>query len=259
MPDLRNVIKNQIRRFGYELRRTAANDVFFVKDIPHSIVTPQATYSPWLADKDFIGAYRAITEPHESSHTLVDRYRCYELWQLASRNVTGDVLEIGVWRGGTGCLIAKRLQTIAPQKTVYLCDTFTGVVGVTSNDPSYSDGEHSDTSEQIVKDLAECMGLTNVRTLSGVFPSDTGKEISNRRFSLVHIDVDVYKSAKDCFEWALPRLSVGGAVVFDDYGFERCGGVTKMVNELIPTPGSEIAIIHNLNGHAVVIKVQGTS
>jgi len=47
------------------------------------------------------------------------------------------------------------------------------------------------------------MGLTNIRTVPGVFPTDTGKEISNRRFSLVHIDVDVYKSAKACFEWAL--------------------------------------------------------
>jgi O-methyltransferase len=123
----------------------------------------------------------------------------------------------------------------------------------------YCDGEHSDTSEQIVKSLAERMGLINIRTMPGVFPRDTEKEISNRQFSLVHIDVDVYKSAKDCFEWALPRLSIGGAVVFDDYGFERCGGVTRMVNELIPTVGSEIAIIHNLNGHAVVIKVQESS
>jgi hypothetical protein len=119
-PYMRNIIQNQLRRFGYELRRieprqTAPSDVLFVEDIPHSTVTPQATYSPWLTDKDFITAYRAITEPY--SHTLVDRYRCYELWQLASRNVVGDVLEIGVWRGGTGCLMAKRLQTIAPYKT----------------------------------------------------------------------------------------------------------------------------------------------
>jgi O-methyltransferase len=60
-------------------------------------------------------------------------------------------MEIGVWRGGTGCLMAKR---VAPDQTVFLCDTFAGVVGVTDKDPSYSDAEHADTSQQIVTALA---------------------------------------------------------------------------------------------------------
>jgi O-methyltransferase len=136
---------------------------------------------------------------------------------------------------------------------VFLCDTFAGVVGVTDKDPSYIDGEHADTSQQIITALAAQLDLKNVRILPGIFPQETGGIISERQFCLVHIDVDVYQSAKDCFEWALPRLSVGGAIVFDDYGFERCGGVTQMVNELDQSSRS-IAVIHNLNGHAVVIK-----
>jgi O-methyltransferase len=261
MLSVRSIVQNQLRRFGFELRRieAAKNDVFFVENIPHQIVKPQATYSPWLADVDFSAAYAAIIEPSDFPHTLVDRYRCYELWQLASRCVPGDVLEIGVWRGGTGCLLAKRLQSTAPKKKIYLCDTFTGVVGVTDKDPSYKNGEHSDTSDRIVTALAERMGLTNVKIVRGIFPLETGEALSGLRFSLVHIDVDVYQSAKDCFDWALARLSVGGAVVFDDYGFERCGGVTKLVNELIPTFGSAVATIHNLNGHAVMIKIKENS
>jgi hypothetical protein len=78
----------KIRRFGYEAgpveRRAESDDVFFVRDAPHSIVRPQATYSPWLADPEFLETYRAISEGPEP-HTLVDRFRCYELWQLAAR------------------------------------------------------------------------------------------------------------------------------------------------------------------------------
>ena len=255
MPSLRTIVK-KIRRFGYEAgpveRRAESDDVFFVRDAPHSIVRPQATYSPWLADPEFLETYRAISEGPEP-HTLVDRFRCYELWQLAGRPIAGDVLEIGVWRGGTGCLMAKKVKSVAPDRTVFLCDTFAGVVGVTDQDPSYSDGEHADTSQQIVTALAAQLDLKNVRILPGKFPQETGAIIRERQFCLVHIDVDVYQSAKDCFEWALPRLSVGGAIVFDDYGFERCGGVTQMVNELDHRSRS-IAVIHNLNGHAVVIK-----
>jgi O-methyltransferase len=61
------------------------------------------------------------------THTVVDLHRRYELWTLASRlaHLRGDVIEIGVWRGGTGALIAHKVQTVAPDRVVYLCDTFT--------------------------------------------------------------------------------------------------------------------------------------
>jgi len=69
---------------------------------------------------------------------------------------------------------------------------------------------------------------------------------------LCHIDVDTYDSAKDIVEWVWPRLSVGGAVVFDDYGFVRCEGVTKLVNEL--SSDNDKLFIHNLNGHGLIFK-----
>jgi O-methyltransferase len=42
-------------------------------------------------------------------------------------------------------------------------------------------------------------------------------------------------------------------MVFDDYGFQGCNGVTRIINE-----GRRIKdriTIHNLNGHAILIKV----
>jgi O-methyltransferase len=70
--------------------------------------------------------------------------------------------------------------------------------------------------------------------------------------AFLHIDVDVYKSARDIFDWAFPRLSPGAIVVFDDYGFDRSPGVTRLCNELKMMAG--IIFFHNINGHAVVIK-----
>jgi O-methyltransferase len=165
----------------------------------------------------------------------------------------GDVLEIGVWRGGTGCMMAKARMNVARESTVFLCDTFTGVVGASEQDPLYSNGEHADTSEETVRFLLAQFGITNARVLPGNFPKETGQLISHRTFCLVHIDVDVYQSAKDSYYWSWPRLLIGGAVVFDDYGFERCVGVTRFVNE-IDCAAMKATLIHNVNGHAVVIK-----
>jgi O-methyltransferase len=223
-----------------------------IQEFPHAAVCPQATYSPWLIDNEFNEVYAAISEPPQP-YTLVDRLRCYELWKLALRSVPGDVIEIGVWRGGTGCIMAKARKHVSRESTIFLCDTFTGVVGATEKDPLYSDGEHADTSEHIVQSLLDRLDITNARMLRGRFPQETGWLVSDRTFFLVHIDVDVYQSAKDCFDWCWPRLAIGGAIVFDDYGFERCVGVTRFVNE-IDYDAMKAILIHNINGHAVAIK-----
>jgi O-methyltransferase len=51
-----------------------------------------------------------------------------------------------------------------------------------------------------------------------------------------------------------PRVPVGGIVVFDDYGFATCSGVTKFVNEQVGR--ADIVLMHNLNGHAVLVKTR---
>src|SRR5262249_20387176 len=64
-----------------------------VPDVPHEPINATATYAPWRLDHDFQEAFGLICE-----HTLVDIYRCYELWTFAGRNVPGNIIEVGVWR-----------------------------------------------------------------------------------------------------------------------------------------------------------------
>jgi O-methyltransferase len=211
--------------------------------IRHIKVHTAATYAPWLTDVAFQRRYEMV-----GHHTMVDLYRCYELWLLGKQlqTVEGDYLEVGVWRGGTGCIIAAS----APTKTVYLADTFTGVVKAGDGDTYYVGGEHSDTSVEIVRRLADKLSLDNVRVLKGIFPDETGHDAPSK-IALLHCDVDVYSSAIDIVQWAIPRLSKGGVIVFDDYGFRACEGITKMVNEL--RNDKRFLFVHNLNGHAILI------
>lgn len=216
-------------------------------EIKHHRVLPHATYSPWIEDREFQSVYQSI-----QGHTLVDIYRCYELWTLGQqmRNVPGDFLEVGVWRGGTGALLASSVMN-NPKKHVYLADTFIGVVKAGNDDTVYIGGEHADTSVEIVTQLISSLQLSNISLLKGVFPDQTANRISGQ-LALVHCDVDVYSSARDVIEWAIPLLSPGGVIVFDDYGFSGCEGVTRLVNELRREQG--LIFIHNLNGHALLIK-----
>lgn len=215
-------------------------------EIFHERILPFATYAPWLSDAEFVDIYNRIVQ-----NTLVDKYRCYELWSLGKQiqTVEGDVLEVGVWRGGTGALLAKSIAGFG--KKIYLADTFTGVVKAGERDAGYSGGEHADTSRSLVEALLETCELVNTIILQGVFPEETAQCVTGK-IAMLHCDVDVYLSAKDVVEWTLPRLSPGGVIVFDDYGFDGCEGITRLVNEYRGRP--EFMFFYNLNGHAILYK-----
>lgn len=219
---------------------------------PYEDIYPEATYAPWLKDYQFIECFKKVKE-----NTLVDVYRCYELWHLVkqvSKLNEGIILEVGVWRGGTGVLMGKNASLLGIKENVYLCDTFSGVVKATEIDCSYNGGEHSDTSDKYVINLIEKNNLSNITILKGIFPDDTQYYIDKEKIRLCHIDVDVYQSAKDIFYFAWKRLVTGGVVVFDDFGFKNCNGITTLVEEI--GGREDILLIQNLNGHAIFIKIK---
>jgi len=246
---LKKAIKYLYKKRGYEivLRKYKLMDGHY----PQSVVLPRATYSPWTTDKDFQEIFRLIT-----AYTLVDVYRCYEIWQLCleQKSLDGDYIEIGVWKGGTGAIIAKIAQEHSKNSKVYLCDTFEGVVKAGENDNKYINGEHADTSVQLVQGLLDNLNLTNTTILKGMFPDDTGSSIGESKIKFCHIDVDVFKGAEEITNWIWGNLVIGGCIVYDDYGFSGTQGVTKFVES--QRGKADRTVIHNLNGHAVIIKIK---
>lgn len=239
-------IKKISRQAGYHVTITKYN----AHQKEYETVIPGATYAPWLTDHKFNEVYSSIKK-----YTLVDTYRCYELWQLMAEvsKLRGAVIEIGTWKGGTGALLAKKAADCGIPDTVYLCDTFAGVVKAGSHDSEYAGGEHFDATKEEVETILRVLGPNNAKILVGVFPDETSRLVSDKEFRFCHIDVDVYQSAKDTLDWVWSKLVVGGLVVFDDYGFKACDGVTRLVNE--ERAKHDRIVIHNLNGHAVLVKI----
>ena len=220
-----------------------------VRSGAHEMAYPISTYAPWQSDQDFRRVYDQVRK-----NTLVDVWRLYELWSIVGElaDVPGAILEVGVWRGGSGALMASRAKALGSEDGVYLCDTWEGVVKTGEVDTYYRDGKHDDTSLGIVEKLLATMGLDRVECLQGIFPDDTGDKVADQTFRLCHIDVDVYQSAKDVLDWVWPRLSPEGMVVFDDYGFPACPGITQFVDE--QRMQADRLVLHNINGHGLIVK-----
>ncbi len=248
----------RLRDFNRSLRGDAEPTFEMLRDLEltrvhglvHAVVLPLATYAPWASDAGFRALWDAVRPA-----TLIDQYRGHSLYSIAAQcaALPGDLLEVGVWRGGSAALIASVAKVGNPKAKVFLADTFAGVVKAGAKDTAYRGGEHGDTDVEQCRALFDRLELSNTVILAGVFPEETGAAIADRRFSFCHIDVDVHDSVRDTFAWVWPRLLPGGCVVFDDYGFDTCPGATLAVNAV--SHGPDRRFIHNLNGQAILIKL----
>lgn len=250
MNRIKATIRRVANRFGFEVARVPKTKISSMAQ-EYGTVRPAATYSPWKKDALFQAMLASIR-----GFTLVDEYRCFELWKLVEQIAklkTGSIIEIGAWRGGTGALIAAQARNCGIEDRVLLCDTFTGVVKAGARDSVYRGGEHADTSRHTVEDLVTRMHLENVEILEGIFPDQTGHRVEGMQFRFCHVDVDAYQSAKDILDWIWNKMVPGGIVVYDDYGFYGCDGITKHVEEQMMC--KDRLVIHNLNGHAIVVKL----
>jgi len=214
-------------------------------------VEPLADYRPWELDQEFLDSVDICQD-----HTKVDILRLYELWHLVGqlREVPGDILEVGVWRGGSAGLLGLAVNNFGQRRHLWLADTFAGVVKAGPRDDYYKGGEHADTTLETVEAFLNNLRLTDYSVLSGVFPEETAHLVECDAVALCHIDVDVYQSAKDVADWVWPRMPVGGIIVYDDFGFYGCEGVTAFVNE--EAARADRLVIQNVNGHALVVKTQ---
>lgn len=144
------------------------------------------------------------------------------------KDIPGNAIEVGVYKGGSLAVIAKAI----PHKTVFGFDTFTGLPQEKRGEGEvHQAGDFSDTSlETVEASLRQCE-VPNVRLVQGIFPESAPTDIG--RISFAHLDVDFGQSSKEAIEWVAERLSPGGIIVSDDYGWHHCPNVKPVIDAFI--------------------------
>src|SRR4029077_4080531 len=115
-------------------------------------------------------------------------------------------------------------------------------------DPSrdiHSKGDFWDTSES---------GLDEIGIVRQGFIPDTFAGLESSSISFAHIDVDIYKSVMYCVSFIWPRLSFGGVIVCDDYGFDSCPGARGAIDEFFSS--TKCIPLCLPTGQALMFKVQ---
>ncbi len=219
---VKKIVHSIVHCCGYEVKRISSP----VKPsaIPNAELY-QPLFSPWLGGGDF-KRYYDLAAPK----TLVASDRCYVLYILLRQtaSVPGDVWECGVYKGGTAAMLGAMLNHYAPEKSLYLFDTFEGMPDTDPLKDWHKQGDFSDTS---IEAVSAYVGLEKQCVYRKGFIPDTFKGLETSVVAFAHIDVDIYKSISDCLAFIWPRLSMGGFIVFDDYGFPSCPGARAAVDE----------------------------
>ena len=165
-----------------------------------------------------------------SALTLLGKQRLNNLrWcveDVLRRDVPGDMIETGVWRGGACILMRAILKAhdIRDRK-VYAADSFEGLP---PPDPMrYPLDRGSKFHEQRgfavsldeVRRNFEAYGLLDnqVKFVKGWF-RETLPKLTGHMWSVIRLDGDMYQSTMEALESLYPDLSTGGFIIIDDFG-----------------------------------------
>ena len=147
--------------------------------------------------------------------------------------MAGDLVETGVWRGGTAIYMRALLAALGDAgRTVWACDSFDGLPEADAErfpiDVPLRLHEHRELAvglEQVKANFAR-YGLLDeqVRFVPGWF-RDTLPKLATEldAIAVLRLDGDMYESTIDALTHLEPLVPPGGFVVVDDYGgIEAC-------------------------------------
>lgn len=143
----------------------------------------------------------------------------------SSCGIEGDVAEAGVYNGGSAWLIWSAIKDSG--KELYLLDSFEGLAPEAEDYPLGGVGlKWYKGDELFVKKLF--LSYPKVHVMKGDCVELT-KALEDKSFSLVHLDLDLYRPTKLCLEFFLERMAIGGRILVHDA--RTMTGVLKALRE----------------------------
>lgn len=176
---------------------------------------------------------------------------------VAENQIEGDFVECGVWRGGNALIAAEIFRRYGLDKRVFLFDTFMGMTEPSDDDRGISDNEpaiNKYKTEQRPNHNNWCYapidevranftnrGLLGVNTVFVKGPVEETLGLPSNLpaiISILRLDTDWYESTKISLEVLYPKITSGGCLIVDDYGFWSGSrkATDQYFEQLLPRP-----------------------
>lgn len=177
-----------------------------------------------LENPEDVEGLNLIKQIKEKTDMLLKDQEAFLIYKTIKKTekIEGDIAEVGVYKGASAKLIR-----LATDKKLHLFDTFEGLPETSSKDnqKKFKKGELYASLESVKNYLDN---YSNIYFYKGLFPLTSGP-VKDKKFSLVHLDVDLYESTLDCLKFFYPRMSAGGIIISHNY--QDLKGVRKSFDE----------------------------
>ncbi len=160
---------------------------------------------------------------------------------VVKNRIVGDIVEVGVWRGGSAMAMILALKELNEFRLVHLYDTFDGMTTPTDQDVDLNGMYAGDLlsknkwvrCEAQIDEVKHNISLCNYP--SQLVNYHRGDILQNKFYpasiAVLRLDTDWYESTMFELENFYPFVSAGGVVMIDDYGHWR--GCQKAVDHFI--------------------------
>ncbi len=196
-----------------------------------------------------------------------------ELFKL-TLDVPGDIAELGVFRGLSLMTWANLLEAYAignRTKTVYGFDTWEGFTDIDEKDGGTNEDAQKFvggfSAEDHYEQLQDAIRIYDkdrfipwkprVKLVKGDISKTVPefvKENPGVRFSLIHLDADLYEPTKVALENFWPLLTRGGLVLFDEYAIKDWAGESQAADEFFENlPGAKLKTLDWNNAPAAYL------
>ena len=173
---------------------------------------------------DYIESTHAAASRAEDAETMLGLKQLDQMqacmMAIAEKNIPGDALEAGVWRGGMTIFMRGVLKALGDtNRRVLVADSFEGLPDPDKKQDSFGWKKNAMcASLDEVKSNFARYGLLDgqVEFIKGYF-NQTLPHAEIDKLAVLRIDADLYESTMDVLNNLYPKLSVGGYAIFDDY------------------------------------------
>lgn len=191
-------------------------------------------------------AFRAsISDDNYVGHGII--WRLYTLCWAANSCLRreGDFVECGVFSGASSGVMCQYLGFESLQRKLYLYDTFGPHDSIKSEHyPGYDD--------QLYKFVCQRFApYSNVRIIQGFIPDSFQQEIPEK-IAFLHVDLNNAPAEIATLNALFDRVSPGGMVLLDDYGFSGFLAQKQAEDEFFAQRGYEVLELPT--GQGLVIK-----
>jgi hypothetical protein len=151
------------------------------------------------------------------------------------KNIKGDIIEFGVWKGNTSFLIKKILDVYKIKKKIYLFDHFKGLIHFTKNDSKKGLIFRNKYigNKKLIKEIIKFFNFKKIYIIDKDATELTEKFFTGKKFSLVIMDVDLYEPSIKILNSIEKNLSRKGLIVFDEGNSKIWSGEKKAMDNFL--------------------------